>query len=91
MTMKSRDVRMLEARSRARHRGVRVEVVRPHREYISRSVSRPGLVHHITRTTNGWVCTCEGYRYTGLCQHLAGVARRSEREGFDLGRIAPLT
>lgn len=88
--MTAMDIRMLEARSRARIRGVRVEKVEENREFKSRSTSRPGLVHRVTRTGDGWTCTCEGYQYTGLCQHIAGVARRAEREGWDFGRIARL-
>lgn len=82
--------RQIEARSRAKTKGVRVEVVDAGRYYTTRSLSRPGLVHHIGRSTQGWQCSCEGYTYTGCCQHIAQVERRSEREGWGFGRIAPI-
>lgn len=85
---KSSAARQVEARGRARSNGVRVEVIEHARYYQTHSKSRPGLVHHIGRTAKGWTCTCEGYTYTGMCQHIGQVERRSEREGWQFGRIA---
>jgi len=81
--------RQIEARGRARTLGVRVEVVAPGRHYTTRSQSDPGVVHALTRTLCGWVCTCLGFIHTGVCKHLAAVERRSEREFWTFGRIAP--
>src|SRR5688500_12559936 len=81
--------RQIEARGRARHLGVRVEVVAPGRHYLSRSQSEPDAVHALTRTPIGWSCTCPGFAFTGCCKHLGQVERRSEREGWAFGRIAP--
>jgi hypothetical protein len=81
--------RQIEARGRARVLGVRVEVVTPGRHYRSRSQSEPGAFHALTRTPVGWVCTCPGFCFTGCCKHLGQVERRSEREGWVFGRLAP--
>lgn len=56
--------------------------------YEARSQSRPGLTHLVQRTPRGWVCSCEGYAYHGICYHLGAVERRAEREGWPFGRIA---
>jgi hypothetical protein len=82
--------REIEARGRARALGVRVEVVQPTRAYRTRSQSQPGTVYAIQRGTVGWFCTCPGFHYTGCCKHLGQVERRSEREGWSFGRIAPV-
>ena len=84
------DAREIEARGRARTLGVRVEVVQPTRAYRTRSQSQPGTVYTIQRGTRGWVCTCPGFQYTGCCKHLGQVERRSEREGWEFGTVAPL-
>lgn len=81
--------RQLEARGRARALGVRVTVVEPGRRYQTPSQSQPGVVYTVIRTGHGWTCDCEGFRYTGLCKHIAQVERRSERENWPFGRIAP--
>jgi hypothetical protein len=81
--------REIEARARARHLGVRVEAIEPARAYRTRSQSQPGAVYTIQRGTTGWFCTCPGFHYTGVCKHLGQVERRSEREGWNFGRIAP--
>lgn len=83
--------RQLEARARARTLAVRVAVVVEARRYITASQSQPGTVYAIERTPAGWACSCEGYEHTGVCKHIAGVERRSEREGWAFGRVAPLT
>jgi hypothetical protein len=87
---KPQDARQLEARARARTLGVRVAVVSEARRYVSLSQSTPGQVHQIERTPAGWACSCEGYLHTGMCKHLGAVERRSEREGWAFGTIAPL-
>jgi hypothetical protein len=87
-TLKALAARQVEARSRARALTVRVQVVRPEREYRSRSQSQPGVVYRISRTADGWACGCDGFHYTGCCKHLGAVARRAEREGWAFGRIA---
>lgn len=87
-TIKPFAARQVEARSRAKRNGVRVEVVESGRSYQSRSSSRAGVVHHIGRTAKGWSCSCEGFTFTGCCQHIAQVERRSEREGWTFGTIA---
>lgn len=33
------------------------------------SRSRPGLVHHLVRLDDDWVCPCEGYSRHGHCHH----------------------
>ena len=81
--------REIEARSRAKEMKVRVEVVEPGQAYFTRSQSHPGTVYHITRERAGWHCECAGFIYTGCCKHLGQVERRSEREGWAFGRIAP--
>lgn len=81
--------RQCEARARAKACRVRVAVVSEARAYVSISQSVPGLTYEITRSRFGWSCTCEGYRYTGMCKHLGAVERRSEREGWNFGVIAP--
>ncbi len=83
--------RQVEARARARTRGVKVAVVVEARRYVTASQSQPGTVYAIERTPAGWACSCEGYLHTGVCKHIAGVERRSEREGWQFGHIAPLS
>lgn len=79
--------REIEARARARALGVRVEVVAAGAAYAARSQSEPGVVYTMTRERDGWHCTCRGFVFTGVCKHLAQVERRSEREGWNFGRI----
>lgn len=81
--------REIEARARARELGVRVHVIEPATHYHARSQSQPGAVYDLERTTAGWTCTCPGHTYTGVCKHLGQLERRSEREGWAFGRIAP--
>lgn len=83
------EARQIEARARARQRGVRVEVIEKGRAYRTLSQSQPGTVYSITRERDGWRCECPGFVYTGVCKHLGQVERRSEREGWDFGRISP--
>lgn len=87
---KPQEARELEARARAKKCGVRVAVVSEARSYVTASQSQPGTVYAIQRTPAGWACSCEGYLHTGVCKHVAAVERRSEREGWDFGAIAPL-
>lgn len=87
---KPQEARQIEARSRARVLGVKVAVVVEARRYVSASQSVPGQVYQIERTRHGWVCSCEGFMQTNCCKHLGAVERRSEREGWKFGRIAPL-
>jgi hypothetical protein len=87
---KPREARLVEARSRARTLGVKVAVVSEARRYCTASQSQPGTVYAIERTPIGWACECEGYLHTGMCKHLGAVERRSEREGWTFGQIAPL-
>ena len=82
--------RQIEARSRARSLGVRVYVVEDGACYFTRSQSDDGVLYHVTRERLGWQCECPGYIYTGCCKHIAQVERRSEREGWTFGGIAPL-
>ncbi len=82
--------RRVEARARARQKGVKVAVVSEARKYVSASLTRPGTLHTIERTPAGWACSCEGYEHTGMCHHLGAVERRSEREGWRFGVVAPL-
>ncbi len=82
--------RQVEARARARTRGVRVEVVSEARHYRTRSQSQPGTVYQVLRTPAGWACSCDGFLFTNCCKHIAQVERRAEREGWSFGRIAPL-
>jgi hypothetical protein len=83
------EARQIEARARAKQRGVRVEVIEPAMAYRTLSQSQPGVVYSITREKAGWRCECPGFVFTGVCKHVAQVERRSEREGWDFGRIAP--
>lgn len=87
---KPQEARELEARSRARALGVRVAVVSEARRYVTTSQSQPGVVYALERTPAGWACSCEGYLHTGVCKHLGAVERRSEREGWEFGAVAPL-
>ena len=84
------DARQIEARARARTLGVRVAVVVEARRYVTASQSQPGTVYAIERTPAGWACSCDGYLHTGMCKHLGAVERRSEREGWAFGTVAPL-
>ncbi|MDP9371678.1 MAG: hypothetical protein M3Q65_04325 [Chloroflexota bacterium] len=84
------EARQVEARARARQRGVRVAVVRPARHYATRSRSEPGVTYDIVRTPAGWACACRGYYETGCCKHIGQVERRASREGWKFGTIAPL-
>lgn len=88
---RSQAARQIEARSRAKDLGVRVNVTEPGHIYTSRSQSEPGVVHTISRERDGWHCTCRGYQFTNVCRHIAQVERRSEREGWSFGRVAPRT
>lgn len=88
--VKPQAARQLEARARAKRLGVRVAVVVEARSYVSASQGAAGKTYRIERCRHGWSCECDGYLYTGVCKHLAGVERRAEREGWDFGRIAPL-
>src|SRR5947209_7630910 len=87
---KPREARQVEARARARNLGVKVAVVSEARRYVTASQSTPGTVYQIERTPIGWACSCEGYEHTGMCKHLGAVERRSEREGWTFGKVAPL-
>lgn len=87
---KPQPARELEARSRARVLGVKVAVVSEARRYVAASQSAPGTLYTIERTPVGWACECEGYLQTGCCKHLGAVERRSEREGWRFGVVAPL-
>lgn len=89
-TFKALSARTLEARNRARVNGVRVERIVPGKHYTARSQTQPGVSYNLDRGAQGWTCECPGYFYTGCCKHLGALARRSEREGWDFGRIAPL-
>ena len=82
--------RQVEARSRAKAKGVRVAVVSEARSYISISQSQPGMTYRIERGRHGWGCECDGFRFTGMCKHVAQVERRAEREGWAFGKVAPL-
>lgn len=88
--MKPQAAREIEARARARQLRVRVGVVEPAESYTTRSQSRPGVRYAVQRTPAGWACSCDGYAHTGACKHLGQVERRSEREGWDFGAVAPL-
>ena len=81
---------MIEARDRAKSRGVRVTVIEPGAAYSTLSQSEPGVVYTICRSRDGWACECKGFVFTGACKHVAAVQRRSEREGWRFGRVAPL-
>ena len=82
--------RRIEARARAKQRGVRVEVVVAERHYTTRSQSQTDVSYNLDRTSDGWTCECLGYEFTGCCKHIAAVERRSEREGWRFGRVAPV-
>ena len=84
------EARQVEARARARTRGVTVAVVSEARRYVTASQSAPGTVYAIERTPVGWACSCQGYEHTGMCKHIGAVERRAEREGWAFGIIAPL-
>lgn len=88
---KPQPARELEARARAKSLRVRVAVVSEARSYVSISQSQPGITYRIERSRHGWSCECEGYRFTGCCKHLGAVERRSEREGWPFGVVAPLS
>jgi len=83
--------REVEARARAKQLGVRVAVVSEARSYLSNSQSHPGTAYRIERTRHGWACECDGFRFTGMCKHVAAVERRAEREGWPFGVVAPLS
>jgi len=87
---KPQAARQIEARARAKQLRVRVAVVSQARSYLSVSQSVPGVTYRIERSRHGWSCECEGYFYTGSCKHIAAVERRSEREGWSFGVVAPL-
>ncbi len=86
---KPQQAREIEARSRALDRRVRVFVVEPGECYWTYSQTDNGI-YHLTHEPDGWECECDGYVYTGVCKHLAQLERRSEREGWNFGKIAPL-
>jgi hypothetical protein len=83
------EARHIEARSRARELSVRIRVIEPGQAYETPSQSQPGAVYVIARTPAGWNCQCPGFQFTGCCKHLGQVERRSEREGWAFGRVAP--
>jgi hypothetical protein len=83
-----KEARQIEARARARERGVRVHVLEAGRAYETRSQSRPGTTYTVARTPAGWTCSCPGFAYSGCCKHLGQLERRSEREGWSFGRVA---
>ena len=81
--------RITEARGRARTNELRVFVVTPGHHYRTRSVSNPNDWHDLINTRTGWTCQdCKGFAFTGMCHHLGALARRLEREGHGIGRIA---
>ena len=84
------EARELEARARAKRRGVKVAAVVHGSRYVSASQSTPGVTYRIERARFGWSCECEGYQFTGMCKHLAAVERRSAREGWSFGTVCPL-
>lgn len=88
---KPQPARQIEARARAKARGVRVAVIVGGRSYVSISQSTPGLTYRIERSRHGWSCECDGFRFTGMCKHVAAVEHRSEREGWSFGVVAPLS
>jgi hypothetical protein len=38
--------------------------------FITGSRSRPGVIHVTLHNNDGWVCNCEGWRYTAHCWHI---------------------
>ncbi len=84
------EARELEARARARRLRVKVAVVVEASRYVTASQSTPGAVYVQQRTPAGWCCSCDGFMFTGCCKHLGQVERRSERDGWDFGAVAPL-
>lgn len=88
MVYRSLAARRTSARSRARVNRVRVQVIDPQQHYISVSQST-GETYHLTSGCHGWQCTCKGFQYTGMCKHLGQLERRSERENWEMGSIAP--
>ncbi len=88
---KPQPARQLEARARAKQCGVRVAVVVEARRYVTHSQSQPGVTYTVERTPVGWACACQGFYHTGMCKHLGAVERRSEREGWAFGAVAPLS
>ena len=87
---KPQAAREIEARARARRLRVRVAGVERGASYTTLSQSRPGVRYAMQRTPAGWACSCAGYAHTGACKHLGQVERRSEREGWEFGAVAPL-
>lgn len=87
---KPQEAREIEARARAKRLGVKVAVVVHGSRYVAASQSTPGTVYVQQRTPAGWCCSCDGYLHTGVCKHIAQVERRSERDGWDFGAVAPL-
>ena len=87
---KPQPARQLEARARARTLGVRVAVVVEARRYVTHAQSQPGVTYTVERTPVGWACECQGFYHTGMCKHLGAVERRSERDGWAFGTVAPL-
>lgn len=83
------EARQIEARARAKDLAVRIQVVEPGAAYSTRSQSEPGAVYTMTRERDGWQCECRGFVFTDICKHLGQLERRSEREGWTFGRIAP--
>lgn len=86
---RAREARHIEARARAKDRGVRLLVVEPGNAYSTKSQSERGVVYTVSRGREGWQCECKGFVFTGCCKHVGAVERRSEREGWSFGRIAP--
>ena len=82
--------RLLEAERRARDLGVRLVERVVARKYESQSQSLEDTVYTQERDRDGWGCSCDGYRWTGLCKHLGAVALRAEREGWQFGAVAGL-
>ena len=88
---KPQPARQLEARARAKSLGVRVAVVVEARRYVTHAQSQPGVTYTVERTPVGWACECQGFYHTGMCKHLGAVERRSERDGWAFGTVAPLS
>lgn len=80
--------RQVEARSRARKLGIRVQVITPGRHYVTRSQSDASISYRLDRTAAGWTCECQGFMFTGMCKHLGQLERRSEREGWTFGKVS---